>query len=171
MPCAHPLWISHSARGVATGQLSPMQNRHCIFLLHFGSLKNRGRLPWGNIMCVCLDSPLLSLQGSWHRAGPSPTIVPSASRYDLYHLSTHHPYIESTLPISSPSPSLPLTQSYWPGSGWLVTRSPSHSSVSRFWRTVVNKKCSIIIDFSSKNKVQPSPTWSIITNMYAVHTC
>jgi protein tyrosine phosphatase len=99
LPCAHPLWISHSARGIL-----------------------------------------------------------AQSRTVPYHR-----------PVS--------ISSYWPGSGWLVTRSPSHSSVSRFWRTVVNMKCSIIIDFSSKNK-ERYRYWpdgdgvssaTLIAGQYAIH--
>ena len=77
-----------------------------------------------------------------------------------------------TLPLSLP-PSLSLsltlspTQGYWPGSGWLVTGSPSRSSVTQFWRTVVNKRCSIVIEFSPQNEVQS--TGMLSTNLCVVH--
>ena len=79
--------------------------------------------------------------------------------FTILSLSLYIPILGHLLFPASPSLLLtPPSQGYWPGSGWLVTHSPSRSSITQFWRTVVNKKCGIVIGFSPQSKVTLTTT-------------
>ena len=98
----------------------------------------------------------------------------SVCHTDLYH---HHPYIENTLPISSPSPSpspLPPSHPELLARQWLAG---DPQSLSFLCESVLESCCEQEMQHRHRllfqKQGQPSPTWSIIlfnTNSVKRHT-
>ena len=162
--CAHPLSITHIAPG---GHMQGL--KHCIARL----VPSTFSLSTDVVLCIQehVPPPVLIHTTDQLPSRYALLITYAVTLYPFSHTHTLYKHAAGTIKLTSCALSIawlwvtaiqcimadPLSlcsvQGYWQGSVVLVTHSPTHSSATQFWRTVLDKKCTTIIAISQSNKV------------------